>query len=63
MKRNDLDKLLVLKAFGLIPTGAGVHHLNTLHDDDCPRMHGTTECTCDPDIVYNGKTLRLPKAN
>jgi hypothetical protein len=41
-----------LRIAATVPPGS-VGYLEILHDDDCPRLTGTTyECTCVPDIRF-----------
>jgi hypothetical protein len=32
--------------------GPGVHFVTTLHDPDCPMLHGGSHCACDPVVRY-----------
>ncbi len=58
MQKNYLDKLMLLKAHGLIPT-KGYHDVYVCHDDHCPALKGRPECVCDPDILLDGKKLEV----
>jgi hypothetical protein len=47
---NHLKYILDAIVQGAIPTAAGVHVVEMLHDNDCSLLHKKGYCDCKPDV-------------
>ncbi len=54
LRHNYMKKLVRLHESGALPRGLA--HVEVRHDDGCPALGKPTGyCTCDPDLVVDGR--------
>ena len=54
MRHNYMKKLVRLHESGALPRGLA--HVEVRHDDACPALRPPTGyCTCDPDLLVEGR--------